>query len=741
MKIPRFFTYFIFLSLFSLILAFGQAALVFAQGANPPAVNLVLNGIQLPQADVPAQIINDRTFVPIRHVLEAMGALVDFDDDNRLILVDYEGGRLIMQIGQYHFYFNNTRYYMDVAPIIINDRTLLPISFVAVALGYDVRWDGQSFTVYIDKQDANDLDEYEANYTEVVEDEIYFEIPEVLDVYSIVDYLDDAQYTAAMDDDDNDASLASLSTDLSYAPIVAQNHPIAHMYDITYNQLQTQFIIHAQTPISNATWYMLPDGRLVVDVINARADFGKSRIDIDNGHIAALRMGQNVINNVDVARVVFDLDAPARYFITLSYDRMALIVDFESNKIGDISFLSNYDYNATEAIIITADVMPATNVFFLQEPLRLVIDMPNARLQAWEYGYFQDNEEALIAEIDSQFIYAIRYSQFNEATVRIVVELYDSVSFSVQAHGNTATITLAHRPYRNISFNRASGALEIALPEGVGLRHILRFEQYLDKQYILTLPGDFSSHFGYGRFMVNYGGIDFVDIVTINDMTTFIINANGIFAYIIEEDEGNITIRTAALSEVHDFIVLIDPGHGGHDPGAVHRGMRESDLTLEVAMMVKEMLADQPQVRVFLTRHTDSTVPLTQRSSMANDIADIFVSIHFNASPQGTARGTETLYAISAAEVGAAFNSRHLADIMQSHKVTALGSVDRGLRYRPAIHVLRATDMPAVLLEIGFMDHPQESLRIADPGYRRIAARAIADGILDAARVYSPNRD
>ena len=253
------------------------------------------------------------------------------------------------------------------------------------------------------------------------------------------------------------------------------------------------------------------------------------------------------------------------------------------------------------------------------------------------------------------------------------------------------------------------------------------------------LPGDFSDHFGYGEFIIRARSLNMVEILTENNLTTFIFNTTQIMAYDITEDETHIFIRPIHPRERYPFIVLIDPGHGGTAPGATHHGMRESDINLDTANMVMEILAADGIVRAYTTRYTDVTVANSDRAEMANQLADIFVSIHYNAA-NGRAHGTETLYFVTDAEEGRSFNSRHLAQIIQNQLIAELGSVDRGLRDRPGIIVLNQTRIPSVLVEVGFMDNPEEAARIADPAYRRRAAEAIVRGIYEAMEVYAPRQ-
>lgn len=180
------------------------------------------------------------------------------------------------------------------------------------------------------------------------------------------------------------------------------------------------------------------------------------------------------------------------------------------------------------------------------------------------------------------------------------------------------------------------------------------------------------------------------------------------------------------LSSVDGKIIVIDAGHGGSDPGAVGRGgLKEKDVTLDIARRVYQLLKGNTNAQVYLTRDTDRYVSLAQRSSMANSLgADSFVSIHINGAENGIERGIETY-----AHYNSPRNAWALAWHIQDKLVKELGLRDRGLK-ADNFHVVRETNMDSVLLEIGFITDPTEEALLAKSSTRERAARAIFEGIL-----------
>ncbi len=175
------------------------------------------------------------------------------------------------------------------------------------------------------------------------------------------------------------------------------------------------------------------------------------------------------------------------------------------------------------------------------------------------------------------------------------------------------------------------------------------------------------------------------------------------------------------------YKVVIDPGHGGPDPGAVGiNGLRETDVVLDVSLQVAQILQAKG-VQVLLTRTSEVDVDLPPRVALANNSrADLFLSIHANALSMSRpdVNGIETFYFQDGP-------SRRLAEAVQQQMLrVSPGSPDRGAR-PGRFFVIRRTVMPAALAEMGFVTGQLDSPRLADPAFRRRMAVAIATGLLN----------
>ena len=193
-------------------------------------------------------------------------------------------------------------------------------------------------------------------------------------------------------------------------------------------------------------------------------------------------------------------------------------------------------------------------------------------------------------------------------------------------------------------------------------------------------------------------------------------------------------------------VVVLDPGHGGEDSGAMCGGVMEKDLTLDVARRVDRLL-DSEGVATLMTRLGDSYVSLADRAALGNRAKDsIFVSIHFNEDNKPIATGVETYYAAHQIDSGSTFaswlpffsrppssspkpESQSLAGFIQEALVARTRSVDRGTQAKQFFVIANVTS-PAVLIEGGFITNKDELSRLSSEDYRDQIAAAVADGIL-----------
>ncbi len=337
------------------------------------------------------------------------------------------------------------------------------------------------------------------------------------------------------------------------------------------------------------------------------------------------------------------------------------------------------------------------------------------------------------SSIRKNVIIDIRYSS-NETFTRIVVECKDKISFK---------------------------------------KNLLKFPDRLYFDLHNTLPASFHKK----EISINDTGIKAVKIGQFNSTTTRIVlklkSYQDYTVYTLESPH-RLVVDINHRSKLEKFIprkriVVIDAGHGGKDPGALgRRGLREKDIALDVARRVKKVLETKYAVKVYLTRGTDRFLELKDRAAIANDKnADLFISIHANASRKRKTKGIETWFlnpsnneedqrvaarenAISLAKQKKAMpyeeqilasmwlqrkteQSMRFAHYIQGSMIKNLRSLYKSrikdLGVKNAFFYVLHTKMPSVLLEIGFITNAEEERLLRKASYRKQLSYSIARGV------------
>jgi N-acetylmuramoyl-L-alanine amidase len=217
--------------------------------------------------------------------------------------------------------------------------------------------------------------------------------------------------------------------------------------------------------------------------------------------------------------------------------------------------------------------------------------------------------------------------------------------------------------------------------------------------------------------------------------------------------------------------IVIDPGHGGHDPGASYYGIKEKDLVLDIGLKLKSLIAvNHPGLKVYMTRSKDIFIPLEERTAFANrKKADLFVSIHINAARNKKASGIETYVlnvtndkaalAVAALENKATekslsdlqgilkdimLNSKleeslTLASIVQKYLVKHTNAKNLGVKQAP-FYVLVGAKMPSILIECGFVSNKKEAKLLNTNRYRLKIAEGIYKGLEAYVKQFNGNK-
>jgi N-acetylmuramoyl-L-alanine amidase len=343
------------------------------------------------------------------------------------------------------------------------------------------------------------------------------------------------------------------------------------------------------------------------------------------------------------------------------------------------------------------------------------------------------------AEASSVEVKDIRFWS-SENYTRVVVDLTNTVEFSKNRLSNP------DRLYFDVKDAHISKEINTSIPVGDGILKTVRASQFNKTTVRVVL-----------------------DLDEISDYQTFIFDDP---ARLVIDVYGK--TRTADKPDMN-FVkrrIVLDPGHGGHDPGAVGpKNLYEKDVVLDIALKLGKVLMEDPFNEVFLTRERDIFIPLEERTAMANKKnADLFVSIHANASPRREAKGIETYLlnwtddeeairvaarenAISLKKMRAMNRQVDIVDVIKSDLIrenkrdesiklanyiqrSLISNLDSDTKHvlnlgvkQALFYVLFGAKMPSVLVEVSFISNPEEERLLSNDAYRTEIAKGIAKGL------------
>lgn len=208
------------------------------------------------------------------------------------------------------------------------------------------------------------------------------------------------------------------------------------------------------------------------------------------------------------------------------------------------------------------------------------------------------------------------------------------------------------------------------------------------------------------------------------------IKLDALYAPILYKSEAGIYVSLKKPKDVYENIIVVDAGHGGKDSGTYSAGEKyyEKDFNLAIVSLLKENFNDD-KVKVYYTRLDDETVYLNPRVNLANEVeADLFLSIHFNASDASSAGGSEVLY--NEFDTNTSYNSKMFATNCLDEIVKVTKKVNRGLVEGNEMVIIGNANMPVALAEIGFMTNEEEVSFFLDESNRKAIADALYEAVI-----------
>ena len=356
---------------------------------------------------------------------------------------------------------------------------------------------------------------------------------------------------------------------------------------------------------------------------------------------------------------------------------------------------------------------------------RLAIDIKNCEVDS--------DFELNGSNFKNELLRNIRFSQYKlepNKIVRVVFDLEDGVDYFISKLNGVIEIELKKIKCNCKNIECDENIIKLKKENGfINIDKISQTDLYDEKKYVFKFDCDLEDNYGDGKFFIRN---DYFSSLEIKNQEIMIYE-NKIFAYDIYEDAKNLYIKAVNPKEKYENILVIDAGHGGNDSGTRNNNVNEKDLTLDIVQKVLwffENDFDKSRIKVYVTRLNDRTVSLSKRVEIANDVGDLFISVHINSCPNNPdANGTEVFYCKqNNSKSKNNFSSSDLASILLSNLIEELNSTNRNVKSSD-FYVIKNTKIPAALCEIGFITNQNEFDKLCDENYRLQAARAIYNSV------------
>lgn len=274
--------------------------------------------------------------------------------------------------------------------------------------------------------------------------------------------------------------------------------------------------------------------------------------------------------------------------------------------------------------------------------------------------------------------------------------------------------------------------IRLMLPQNVTSASVSIDNNYVDRTIAITINGIGKDYFS--KYPMRGNADNIVDVIynsenlvgvielTMDDVREVKMTSEGEYIYLDFVDPH----------EVYDYVVVVDAGHGGNVPGATKMGVNEKDLDLAIVLELKKLFSrSDKNIGVYYTRTEDCNPSFEARVGLANDTdADLFLSVHNNSTASGrmsSINGTEVMYK-GADTTG---ESKKFASMCLERLLENLGSKSKGTVVGDEVYIIRMSNSPVALVEVGFMTNAQELENLQNREYQKKTAEALYDAVVE----------
>lgn len=666
-----------------------------------PQVAVVMDG-RPTDTEFPSFIMGDRTLVPIRFVAESFGAQVGWDPATRTASVTHQGNRLDLTIDSNVVLVNGNPMTLEensipklVVYTSMNEaKTMVPVRFVSEIMGYEVGWDAASYTALINSPKAEDKGDL--------------------------------------------VTISGISSERARNG----NHRVK---------------IETDGELKYTTMFLPASNKLVVDVENARLDIEGNRdrpgdFLVEGDVLTRLQYSQFTINPY-TTRIVMTLTEEEDFrlvqeddqvYILFGNDRLEVPEEAEEpedeedepedeGKDDGPRMIRQEMVDGKNAIVVYGLDSEEYNVTKLSDPTRLVIDIMDVKIVG-----------ELYQEYDYQlgFIKGVRASQYvgdrnygpDRDVVRVVLDVMEGAKdpgIIVLPERGRLVILPEENAWDALQYQNRGTESRFDFRNLFPTQYDVDYDE-MRKEIKIKLPVT-ATNLPDGTLQIGDQLVRDISVERGRNETEITIRFRRgvVYSVLSRPQDQVISIQAIRNEEVlpQNTTIVVDAGHGGKDPGAVSGSTREKDINLQTAFKLRDALLSRGY-NVIMTRDTDVFIDLYSRPRIANENnADLFISLHANATLSSSINGLEILYCPSYGSDKKIDDQFPFAEFVYNSILQQTGRTGRGIIKRPELVVLRETEMPAVLVETGYMTNPTELALVVSDHYQSQVVQGIANAV------------
>lgn len=407
----------------------------------------------------------------------------------------------------------------------------------------------------------------------------------------------------------------------------------------------------------------------------------------------------------------------------------------QESKLRSRYFVSDVSVRQDALLVSGTGIINLEKVFYLSNPQRVIFDIPNAvssqkiRTQTFKIS---ENETAKIGQFEPTKIrvvitspYAEKYTAIYSNDLQNILIAREDKLQGIKLYPNTSDLLSVKVTTKN-EYRTTSNTLTLDFSDPI-VHSLKRKDNLLELILYNVTPNNLSNISQSitsnikNALVEKYNKEGIRILIPITEKTTIDCLENLQATKLVLSIKSPIQVQVTKKN-LNKKVVVIDAGHGGSDPGALRNDVLEKTIVLQIAKLVEQKLKNQGAV-VYMTRSDDTFVSLSDRVVFSNNREpDVFVSIHINACENETVNGIETHY----------YKDDSIDFAKQIHKsiLSRINDKDRGI-FKSRFYVIRNTESPSVLLELGFISNSEERKLMQTKGKQEAFAEAITEGIIN----------